>query len=38
MYTHVTSKCQIQLELETPFGEALIEESSYSIVEINNVA
>jgi hypothetical protein len=28
----------IQLELETPLGKALIEESSYSIVEINNAA
>jgi hypothetical protein len=26
----------IQLELETPLGKALIEENSYSIVEINN--
>jgi len=28
----------IQLELETPSGKALIEENSYSIVEINNAA
>jgi hypothetical protein len=28
----------IQLELETPLGKALIEENSYSIVEINNAA
>jgi hypothetical protein len=26
----------IQLTLETPLGKALIEENSYSIVEINN--
>jgi hypothetical protein len=26
----------IQLALETPLGKALIEENSYSIVEINN--
>jgi hypothetical protein len=28
----------IQLELETTLGKALIEENSYSIVEINNTA
>jgi len=28
----------IQLELETPLGKALIEENSYSIVEVNNAA
>jgi hypothetical protein len=28
----------IQPELETPLGKALIEENSYSIVEMNNVA
>jgi hypothetical protein len=28
----------IQLELEMPLGKALIEENSYSIVEINNAA
>jgi hypothetical protein len=28
----------IQPELEAPLGKALIEEKSYSIVEINNVA
>jgi hypothetical protein len=28
----------IQLEFETPLGKALIEENSYSIVEINNAA
>ena len=27
----------IQPELETPLGKALIEENSYSIVEMNNV-
>jgi len=28
----------IQLELETPLSKALIEDNSYSIVEINNAA
>jgi len=28
----------IQLELETPFGKALIEENGCSLVEINNAA
>jgi len=28
----------IQLELETPLDKTLIEENSYSIVEINNAA
>jgi len=28
----------IQLELETPLGKVLIEENSYSIVDINNAA
>jgi len=28
----------IQLELETPLSKTLIEENSYSIVEINNAA
>ena len=28
-------KTRIQLELETPLGKALIEDNSYSIVEIN---
>jgi len=28
----------IQLELETPLGKTLIEENSYSIVEVNNAA
>jgi hypothetical protein len=27
-----------QLEIETPLDKALIEENSYSIVEINNAA
>ena len=36
VYTQATSKCRIQLELETPLGEALVEENSYSIVKINN--
>jgi hypothetical protein len=30
MYTQATSKCRIQLELETPLGKALIEGNSYS--------
>ncbi len=30
------SKFRIQLELETPLGEALVEDNSYSIVKINN--
>jgi hypothetical protein len=28
----------IQLELETALGKALVEDNSYSIIEINNVA
>jgi len=36
MYTQATSRCRIQLELETPLGKALIEENGYSLVEINN--
>ncbi len=36
VYTQATSKCRIQLELETPLGEALVEDNSYSIVKINN--
>ncbi len=36
VYTQATSKCRIQLELETPLGGALVEENSYSIVKINN--
>ncbi len=35
-YTQATSKCRIQLELETPLGEALVEENSYSIVKTHN--
>ena len=35
-YTQATSKCRIQLGLETPLGEALVEDNSYSIVKINN--
>ncbi len=35
-YTQATSKGRIQLELETPLGEALVEDNSYSIVKINN--
>ena len=34
--TQATSKYRIQLELETALGKALIEDNSYSIVEINN--
>ncbi|NQY47507.1 MAG: hypothetical protein HRT50_00090 [Colwellia sp.] len=37
-YTQATSRCRIQLELETSLGKALNEENSYSIVEVNNVA
>ena len=37
VYTHVTSKFRIQLELETPLGKVLIEDNSYSIVKINTV-
>ena len=37
VYTHDTSICRIQLELETPLGKALIEDNGCSIVEINNV-
>ena len=29
-YTQATSRCRIQLELETPLGKALIEENGYS--------
>ncbi len=36
LYTQATSKCRIQLGLETPLGEALAEDNSYSIVKINN--
>ena len=36
IYTQATSKCRIQLGLETPLGEALVEDNSYSIVKINN--
>jgi hypothetical protein len=28
--TQATSKCRIQLELETPLGKALIEDNGYS--------
>jgi hypothetical protein len=30
LHTQATSKCRIQLELETPLGKALIEDNSYS--------
>ncbi len=36
LYTQATSKYRIQLELETPLGEALVEDKSYSIVKTNN--
>ncbi len=36
VYTQATSKCRIQLGLETPLGETLVEGNSYSIVKINN--
>jgi len=35
-YTQTTSRCRIQLELETSLGKALIEENGYSLDEINN--
>ncbi len=35
-YTQATSKGSIQLGLETPLGEALVEDNSYPIVKINN--
>ncbi len=35
LYTQATSKCGIQLGLETPFGEEWVEDNSYSIVKIN---
>ncbi len=35
-YTQATSKGRIQLECETPLGEALVEDNSYSIVKTNN--
>ncbi len=35
-YTQTTSRCRIQLELETSLGKALIEENGYSLVKINN--
>jgi len=38
VYTQATSKCRIQLELETSLGKALIADNSYSIVKINNAA
>jgi len=38
LYTQTTSRCRIQLELETYLGKALIEENGYSLVKINNAA
>ncbi len=35
-YTQATSKCRIQLECETPLSDALVEDTSYSIVKINS--
>ncbi len=35
-YTQATSTCRVQLGLETPLGEALVEEYSYSIVKTHN--
>jgi len=35
-YTQTTSRCSIQLKLETPLGKALIEENGYSLDQINN--
>ena len=36
VYTQTTSRCRIQLELDTSLGKALIEENGYSLTEINN--
>ena len=36
VYTKATSRCRIQLELETSLGKVLIKENSYSIFEVNN--
>ena len=36
--TQTTSRCRIQLELETSLGKALIEDNGYSLVQINNAA
>jgi len=38
LYTQTTSRCRIQLELETSLGKALIEENGYSLFKINNAA
>ena len=35
-YTQATSRCMVQLKLETSLAKALIEENGYSLVEINN--
>ncbi len=35
-YTQATSKGRIQLGLEMPLGEALVEDKSYSIVKTHN--
>ncbi len=37
-YSHVTSQCRIQLELETSLGKALIENNGYIPYGVNNVA
>jgi len=38
LYTQATSRCRIQLELETSLGKALIEENGCSLLKINNAA
>lgn len=37
-YTQITSRCRIQLKLETFLGKALIEENVFSLVDVNNAA
>ncbi len=36
IYTQATLKCRVQLALETPLGEALVEGNSYPIIKTNN--
>jgi len=38
VYTQTTSKCRIQLELDTYLGKALIEDNGYSLIKINDAA
>jgi len=37
-HTQTTSRCRIQLELETSLDKALIDDNGYSLVKINNAA